>query len=141
MRFSHNFCLHSVAWIHPAHVWTKRGDIDTTSPTVLARQEPLPKQSKYRFTPFQHLPLIIAQAPGAAVVRPPQESGQREWATGQFNGRESVDSRGSGFRVQALLQFRQECLALSIGLPSQSAGDNAAFPDSREHRIGSAAAP
>jgi hypothetical protein len=42
---------------------------------------------------------------------------------------------------QALLQFRQECLALSIGLLRQSAGDNAAFPDSREHRIGSAAGP
>ena len=43
--------------------------------------------------------------------------------------------------TQAPLQFRQECLELSIGLSSQSAGDNAAFPDSREHRIGSAAGP
>jgi hypothetical protein len=43
--------------------------------------------------------------------------------------------------TQALLQFRQECLELSIGLSNRSAGDNAAFPDFREHRIGSAAGP
>jgi hypothetical protein len=43
-------------------VWTKRGDVGTTSPTVLARQEPLPKQSKYRSASLQHHPLIIAQA-------------------------------------------------------------------------------
>jgi hypothetical protein len=39
--------------------------------------------------------------------------------------------------TQALLQFGPECLALCIGLLSQSVGDNASFPDSREHRIGS----
>jgi hypothetical protein len=37
--------------------------------------------------------------------------------------------------------IRQECLALYIGLPCQSSGDNAAFPDSSEHRIGSATGP
>jgi hypothetical protein len=62
LAFSHNFCLRDVAWIHPAYVRTKRGDVGTTSPTVLARQKPLPKQSKHRFASLQHHPLIIAQA-------------------------------------------------------------------------------
>jgi|ERR1022692_665327 hypothetical protein len=99
MRFSHNFCLRDAAWIHPAYVWTKRGDVGTTNPTELARQEPLPKRSKYRFASLQHHPLIIAQAWNGCSC-PPQGSGQSEWATGQFNGRESVDSRGSRFRVE-----------------------------------------
>jgi hypothetical protein len=37
--------------------------------------------------------------------------------------------------------IRQECLALYIGLQRQCAGDNAAFPDSGEHRIGSETGP
>jgi hypothetical protein len=37
--------------------------------------------------------------------------------------------------------IRQECLALYIGLQRQFAGDNAAFPDSSEHRIGSETGP
>jgi hypothetical protein len=36
--FSHSFCLRDVAWIRPAYAWTKRGDVGTTSPTVLDRQ-------------------------------------------------------------------------------------------------------
>jgi hypothetical protein len=51
-----------VACIHPDYVWTKRGDVGTTSPTVLARQEPLPKRSKHRFASLQHYLLIIAEA-------------------------------------------------------------------------------
>src|ERR1700677_3068646 len=81
-------------------MWTKRGDVGTTSPTVLARQEPLPKQSKYKFASLQHHPLIIAQTWNGCSC-PPLGSDQSEWATGQFNGRESVDSRGSRFRVEA----------------------------------------
>jgi len=54
LAFSHNFCLRDVAWIHPAYVRTKRGDVGTTSPTVLARQKSLPKQSKHRFASLQH---------------------------------------------------------------------------------------
>jgi hypothetical protein len=72
MRFSHNFCLRDAAWIHPAYVWTKRGDVGTTNPTELARQEPLPKRSKYRFASLQHHPLIIAQAWNGCSC-PPQD--------------------------------------------------------------------
>ena len=99
LAFSHNFCLRDVAWFHPVYAWTKRGDAGTTSPTALARQELLPKQSKYRFAPLQHRPLIIAQVCNGCS-RPPQWSGQSEWASGEFEGREAVDSRGLRFRVE-----------------------------------------
>ena len=59
--FNHSFCLRDVAWIRPAYVSTKRGDDGTTSPTVLTRQNPISKQSKYRFVSLQHHSLIIAQ--------------------------------------------------------------------------------
>jgi hypothetical protein len=62
LAFSDNFCLRNVAWIRPAYLLTKRGDVGTTSPTVLARREPLSKQSKDEFASPQHHPLIIAQA-------------------------------------------------------------------------------
>jgi hypothetical protein len=45
--FSHSSCLRDVAWIHLAYAWTKRDDVGTTSPTVLSRQNPISKQSKY----------------------------------------------------------------------------------------------
>ena len=60
--FQSEFCLRDGAWIHPAYMRTKRGDVGTTRPTVLARQKPLPKQSKYRLASPQHHSLIIAQA-------------------------------------------------------------------------------
>src|ERR1017187_633217 len=60
--FSHSFCLRDVAWFRLAYVSTKRGDVGTTSPTVLARRELLTKQSKHRLASLQHHPLIIAQA-------------------------------------------------------------------------------
>jgi hypothetical protein len=41
--FSHSSCLRDVAWIRPAYALTKRGDVGTTAPTLLARQELLPK--------------------------------------------------------------------------------------------------
>ena len=62
LAFRDNFCLRNVAWIRPAYLSTKRGDVGTTSPTVLARREPLSKQSKDKFASLQHHPLIIAQA-------------------------------------------------------------------------------
>jgi hypothetical protein len=54
--FSHSFCLRDVAWFRLAYAWTKRGDVGTTRPTVLARQELLTTQSKYRFALLQHRP-------------------------------------------------------------------------------------
>jgi hypothetical protein len=62
LAFSHSFCLRDVAWIHPVYTWTKRGDVGATSPTVVARQEPTPKQPKHTFASLQHHFLIIAQA-------------------------------------------------------------------------------
>jgi hypothetical protein len=56
LAFSHSSCLRDVAWIRPACVLTKRGDVGTTSPTALIRQEPPPKQSKYSFASLQHHP-------------------------------------------------------------------------------------
>jgi hypothetical protein len=43
--FSHSFGLHDVAWIHPAYVLTRRGDVGTASPKVRVPQAPLPNQS------------------------------------------------------------------------------------------------
>jgi hypothetical protein len=56
LAFSHSFCLHDVAWIRPAYLLTKRGDVGTASPTARVRQEPPPSQSKYRFASLQHHP-------------------------------------------------------------------------------------
>jgi hypothetical protein len=56
LAFSRNFCLRDVAWIRLAYVSTKRGDVGATSRTVLARQDPLIKQSKHRFVSLQHQP-------------------------------------------------------------------------------------
>lgn len=83
LAFSHNFCSRDVAWFHPAYVWTKRGDVGTTSPTVLVRLEPLPEQPRYRLASLQHHPLIIAQAWGGCSCAL-QGPGQSEWGTGQF---------------------------------------------------------
>ena len=41
---------------------TNLGDVGTTSPTVPARQQPPPRQSKYRFASLQHHSLTIARA-------------------------------------------------------------------------------
>lgn len=41
---------------------TNLGDVGTTSPTVPARQQPPPRQSKYRFASLQHNSLTIALA-------------------------------------------------------------------------------
>jgi hypothetical protein len=59
LAFSPSFCLRDVAWIRPAYMLTKRGDVGATSPTVLVRQGPPPKQSKHKFAPLQHRLLII----------------------------------------------------------------------------------
>jgi len=62
LAFNHSFCLRDVAWIRPAYSSTKRADVGATSPSVLVRQWPLPKQSKHQFASWQHHILIIAQA-------------------------------------------------------------------------------
>ena len=85
LAFSHNYCLHDVAWIHPSYMWTTRVDVGTASPIVLARQKPLPKQSKNKFASLQHRPLIIAQTWNGCSC-PPQGSGRREWAIGLQTG-------------------------------------------------------
>jgi hypothetical protein len=56
LAFNHSCRLRDVAWIHPAYLLTKRGDVGTASPTARVRQEPPPSQSKYRFVSLQHHP-------------------------------------------------------------------------------------
>jgi len=54
LAFSHSSCVRAAAWIYLAYWWTKRGDVGTTSPTILTRQKTLSKQSKYRFVSLEH---------------------------------------------------------------------------------------
>jgi hypothetical protein len=95
---NHNFCLHDVAWIHRAWLWTKRGDVGTTSPTTPARQKPRPKQSKHRFASLQHHPLIIAQAWKSGSC-PPPGSGQSQQSFSQHAAQ--LAASGAGNKLEA----------------------------------------
>lgn len=59
LAFSHSFCLRDVAWIRPAYVLTKHGDVGTTSPTVRVRQGPPQTNPNVGSHHYHTIPLII----------------------------------------------------------------------------------